>query len=99
MIQERICAAVVVVVFVLLIIYYFKWNDEVEVSPCDRFCVRFCCFTESTCDEEFIKENFDMKSQLVNSSQDFKDFQILLGVPKCSGLLGGGRSPFEFTEV
>lgn len=53
-------------------------------SNYDSFCLRFCCYEDATCDDKFIRENFNKNISHNGESQDIeKDFKILYGAPNC----------------
>lgn len=95
MLLRKILFGVTSVAYAVLFIFSKYLESEYDKHTQDRFdpdvvipSIRFCCKKVTTCNEEFIRENFneenprnsDESSIISNSTK----FEIILGAPKCT---------------
>lgn len=91
MFKKQICVIGAVVIYSVLIISFFICCDsgnQLEHSCSDdKACVQFCCNNKSTCNEEFIRQNFNGSNLPTKLDEEHNevltDFKILLSRPDC----------------
>ena len=68
----------VIVYCVLITLFICLKDKEPSLFDCgSQNCIRFCCFDNNTCNDNFIQKNF------YPASPD-QSFKIITGSPKCS---------------
>lgn len=97
---------IVVVCYIVLILLFFKLKNERsfrKVCEWNSSCIRFCCFNQITCNDKFIRENFNAsvfsKREYDSESQIDPQYKIMFGNPKCSLIPLEDEDEFELTKV
>lgn len=84
MVSKRDCVIGAVIVYFLLILLYFTLDENQRIENICYFdnnrCVRFCCYDQTSCDEKFIRKNFN-SSLLPNENKT--DYLILYDKLSC----------------
>lgn len=97
MFEKRHYVIGVIVSYVFLFMMFFVVSKEKQIfySIChwDSPCYRFCCKNSRTCNESFIRENFNASymrdyeydyNDISNDEKMLTDYTILFGTTKCS---------------
>ena len=82
--QKRDCVIGSIFVYVVLTMLWMLLQDRDTFSiPCyvDKTCIRFCCHNEKSCNENFIRKNFNLS--FIDKFRSSEDYIILLGSPIC----------------
>lgn len=89
-----ICAAVCYLMLIFLFVYYQKEPNFSYVCSYASACIRFCCRDKITCNDTFIRDNFNISGQFAIS-----DYKVMLGEPKCSKKLVESDRKWIFLSV
>lgn len=78
--RDSVIGAVVCYLVLISLFVYYQQDPEFSfVCSHGNACVRFCCRDQATCNDTFIKENFNLTTHYT-----ITDYKILFGEPKCS---------------
>lgn len=104
MFKKKDCVVAIVVIYgFLLMLFLAEKKTKNFNSPCSWYepCVRFCCNNKTTCNDKFIRENFNSSLLPESVRNETIEYKILLGRPTCSLKLLPNTSdePWSFSEV
>lgn len=96
-----ICSVVTYIVLILLIFFLRDIKDFDYECNTNRGCVRFCCNDHHSCNEEFIKNNFNtsLVPKVWSSDEEGSKVKIILGQLTCPLELVSTDSEWKFFHV
>ena len=103
MVKKKVCVISAIVIYVFLITLFVLLKEKTNfrnICNLNSPCVRFCCDDSDTCNDDFIKKNFDAKRVMPTQyEKENKDLKILYGSPECSLKPVSSDVDWEFTYV
>ena len=85
MIEKKYCVVGSIIIYGFSIAFFFILNKRHSFAYCDwsEPCIRFCCFEKASCNDKFVKENFNISVIPERRESDEQEFRYLLGNPAC----------------
>lgn len=101
--KDYVIYSIFTYIVLILLIYLLRDSRSFKyVCSSDSGCVRFCCDDADTCNEEFIKKNFNeslVPTFLLNHDDLKPEFKIFYGKPICKTTLVSNDTAWMFAWV
>lgn len=97
MLSKKDCVIGASVIYLLLIIIFVNYQHKPAfeyVCTHDSPCIRFCCRNQSTCNDTFIRQSFNVSEYSINPS-----YKIMMGEPRCSKTSAESNQTWSFLSV
>ncbi|CRK94556.1 CLUMA_CG008058, isoform A [Clunio marinus] len=87
------------IVLLFITVFIPHQDDRIDNSCTNDICIRFCCKNSVTCNDEFIRSNFNASfipkfDDYDDNENDTRSFRILYEMPSCDNLI-----PIEQWEI
>lgn len=89
MVERKYFVIAATVTYFVLIILFFKFKESSRfknICLYESVCIRFCCQSQATCNDKFIRDNLKVNISRYGEAEEFKDVEnikILYGKPTC----------------